>query len=230
MFTYLKFPFVVALWMITLMSGILSIAREAYGIYSGTIPARSVFWSSVWIAFALSATISWIIEHKKFRDEKNKNEVAPDIEVRVSKVIQKGKLGEKRRGLFVHVALTLKEPQEVLVKSYVIALVRDGTQVLGTTIDDVGDWEVMREHVDTGYERIPCGPLPKKLSQRGDPVDGWIHCQVDLLESEVLNSVLWVKVNGNHGTCVGEIDGAVAFPDVKNKGIMVKRDFLKLPS
>ena len=63
--TYLRYPLVMTLWIIALMSGVFSLFRELYGIYSGVIPQRSLFWSSTWIAFILSAASLWALEHKE---------------------------------------------------------------------------------------------------------------------------------------------------------------------
>jgi hypothetical protein len=62
--SYLRYPVLVLLWMVALMSGVLSIARELYGMYSGQLPPRSLFWSCAWIAFVVSAAILWVIEHR----------------------------------------------------------------------------------------------------------------------------------------------------------------------
>jgi hypothetical protein len=64
MSSYLRYPLLVLLWMVALMSGGFSLFRELYGLYSGTVPARSMFWSCTLIAFILSAAILWAIEHK----------------------------------------------------------------------------------------------------------------------------------------------------------------------
>ena len=68
--SFWKYPFQVGLWVTALMSGAFSIFRELYGMYSGTLPPRSLFWSCTWIAFVFSAAILWMIEHQ----DKNKIE------------------------------------------------------------------------------------------------------------------------------------------------------------
>jgi hypothetical protein len=60
---YWRFPFLTLVWVVALMSGAFSIFRELYGMYSGTIPPRSLFWSCTWIAFVVAVTILWTIEH-----------------------------------------------------------------------------------------------------------------------------------------------------------------------
>jgi hypothetical protein len=63
--SYLKYPGLIFLWMVALMSGSFSIFRELYGIYSGTVPQRTVFWSCAQIAFIISACALWAIEHRE---------------------------------------------------------------------------------------------------------------------------------------------------------------------
>jgi hypothetical protein len=64
--------------MTALMSGALSVFREVYGLYSGVVPARSLFWSCMYLAFVISATVLWMLEHKALLEEKGKNQV-PDF-------------------------------------------------------------------------------------------------------------------------------------------------------
>jgi hypothetical protein len=65
---------VVPLWM-AIMSGTLSIFREAYGIFTGhPIDPKSIFWACARIAFVLSAAAAWVQEHRARVDEREKNE------------------------------------------------------------------------------------------------------------------------------------------------------------
>ena len=41
------------------MSGVLSLYRELYTLYHGTLPPQRVFWSCTWIAFVLAAGVLW---------------------------------------------------------------------------------------------------------------------------------------------------------------------------
>jgi hypothetical protein len=60
--SYLRYPICVLLWVVVLTSSGSSLFRELYGIYSGALPARSLFWSCAWIAFVVSAAVLWAIE------------------------------------------------------------------------------------------------------------------------------------------------------------------------
>jgi hypothetical protein len=62
--SYLRYPVLVILWVVALMSGVLSIVREVYTMYSGQLPAKPLFWSCIRLAFMLSAAILWFLEHK----------------------------------------------------------------------------------------------------------------------------------------------------------------------
>jgi hypothetical protein len=69
MLDYLRYPLLISLWVVTLMSGILSILREALSIYRPQTEPRSLFWNCVVIAFVLSAGILWVIEHQKVAEQ-----------------------------------------------------------------------------------------------------------------------------------------------------------------
>jgi hypothetical protein len=56
---------------VTLMSGILSLVRELLAIYAPErVPPASLFWHCVWIAFIISAVVSWWNEHSQLNDLK----------------------------------------------------------------------------------------------------------------------------------------------------------------
>jgi hypothetical protein len=60
--TWLK---ILPLW-IAIMSGVLSLVRETYGMFAvNPIDSKSVFWSCARIALILSAGIAWWQEHQK---------------------------------------------------------------------------------------------------------------------------------------------------------------------
>ncbi len=162
-------------------------------------------------------------EQSKLRKEKAKNEIAPDIEVQVTSLITKGKLSTGVSDLFVHVILTLKAPSEVVIRDFSLTA-QQGTEYMHTVaVDDTAQWEVVKENPEGAYLHMPCTPLAKELKQRGDPVEGWIHFRLnDVKESWLLKSMLWVKVNSAHGTCLKELQGSHAFPDRKTKGVMSK--------
>ena len=63
---YLRYPLLVLLWVVALMSGILSIGRELLGIYRGNqVVPRTLFWNCVIIAFVISGGILWFLEHQR---------------------------------------------------------------------------------------------------------------------------------------------------------------------
>jgi len=59
---------------VALMSGVFSILREGYELYVGHVPARTIFSSTVLIAFVVSALIAWYREHLKVAEETAKVE------------------------------------------------------------------------------------------------------------------------------------------------------------
>ncbi len=62
----LQYLFQILLWVVALMSGFLSLARELLLMYRGEqVQQRTLFWNCVIIAFVVSATALWVIEHRE---------------------------------------------------------------------------------------------------------------------------------------------------------------------
>jgi hypothetical protein len=62
------------------MSGIFSLVRELYALYSGVVPPKSLFWSLVFISYIISAAILWAIEHnERGKLEKRDTETRPRL-------------------------------------------------------------------------------------------------------------------------------------------------------
>lgn len=130
--------------------------------------------------------------------------------------------------LFIHTALTLREPQEIKIQRFELLARLDSVSIAATTIDDVEMWTLVKEDQQMNYQHIPIMPIRHDLRQRGDPVEGWLHFSLDLRESAILKSTLLLKVITACGTCIGETKGAYAFPDAKGKGRMWRKETLKL--
>jgi len=61
------------------MSGILSLARELLLIYRGEqVQQRSLFWNCIIIAFIISATALWVLEHKELKETQRQLTVSLD--------------------------------------------------------------------------------------------------------------------------------------------------------
>jgi hypothetical protein len=73
---FLRWPAIVGIRSIALMSGALSLFRELHGISTNTPTTRSLFWSCVWIAFIVSAFISWFQERLAASQEKDARTLA----------------------------------------------------------------------------------------------------------------------------------------------------------
>lgn len=68
MFAMFRWVYLILLWVVALMTGLLSLIRELQGIYQpNVIQQRSLFWHSVFVAFIISSAILWIIEHQKVK-------------------------------------------------------------------------------------------------------------------------------------------------------------------
>lgn len=69
----LRYILNILLWMVALMSGILSLARELLLIYRGEqVQQRSLFWNCVIIAFVISAGILYFLEHQRATEAETK--------------------------------------------------------------------------------------------------------------------------------------------------------------
>jgi hypothetical protein len=173
--------------------------------------------------FVLGSYAAWDKKRDELEKEKAKSEIAPDIEIQVLSLITKGKLSSGVTDLFAHIILTLRAPSEVVIKDFSITAQRGTEYINAVAIDDTTEWEVMKENPDGGYFHNRCSPIAKHLRQRGDPVAGWVHFPLEnVRESWLLKSMLWVKANSLHGTCLMEAQGSHAFPDPKTKGVMRK--------
>ena len=87
-------------------------------------------------------------------------------------------------------------------------------------IEDVNRWGRVTHNDQAEYKGFVMQPLSRNLAQRGNPVTGWLHFRLELLESQIFNSTLRLKVNTAHGTCSKDVNGGLAFPDPKNKGVI----------
>ncbi len=207
------------------MSGPLTVPFAVAAFLLPSVAARVLFAVLAVIAALITFYRVWGKEYDRAEAEKEKNEIAPEIEVQVSSIITKGSFGSGVTDLFAHLILTLREPNEVVVKDFSLTA-QQGTEYFhAVALEDTCEWEVMKEKSDPepGYFHIPCAPVAKHLKQRGDPVEGWIHFPLNnVRESWLLKSMLWVKVNSAHGTCLKEVQRRCAFPDPKTKGVMRK--------
>jgi hypothetical protein len=140
MLSYLRFPALVSVWMVALMSGILSLYRELYGLYVGTLPPRSVFWSSFYFAFVISAAVLWGLEHKAYRAEYTRNK-KPELDGRIlcafwdSLTDHNGHPCLNQTRLVVNVRLVNKRDVPTTISSYALTVIANGAQYDGTYQD-----------------------------------------------------------------------------------------------
>jgi hypothetical protein len=100
---WLQYILEMLIWAVALMSGILSILREALAIFApDKAPQRSLFWNCVIIAFIISAAILWEMEHKKVNDlttkleQKQKNR---EISDKLASFIRQGLIIQNQCGV-----------------------------------------------------------------------------------------------------------------------------------
>ena len=178
---------------------------------------------SVVAAFVLLLVASfhaWRDEHLRYETECEKNKRAPEIAIEVLMLVPKGKAGEMGMDLFMWATLTLKEPQEVVVDNFEIEAIREGISDSFPDIADVNRWGRVTHNNQSEYKGFVLQPLSRNLAERGNPVTGWLHFRLELLESQIYDSTLRLKVKTPHGVCSMDVEGGLAFPDPRNKGVI----------
>jgi len=175
---------------------------------------------AAFLLLLVASFLAWRDEHVGYEAEREKNKRAPEIAIEILMLVPKGKAGEKGMDLFVWATLTLKEPREVVVDNFEIEAIREGISLSFLGIEDVHRWGRVTHDDKAEYKGFVMQPLSRGLSQRGNPVTGWLHFRLELLESQVYNSTLRVKVKTPHGTCSKDVNGGLAFPDPRGKGVI----------
>lgn len=182
---------------------------------------------SIWIATVLCFLVAnysaWKYERDKYEKEKAKNEIPPDIDLQMLTIIPRGKISAGVTDLFVYARMKLKAPTEVNIKAFALTLLGFTESMTISAVEDVEDWETKKEVNAEEFHYQRCVPaLTKSLTQRGDPVCGWLHFELGgLRESVVQGAGLQLKANCDHGTCTSEIiSGAYARTDMALKGTM----------
>lgn len=106
----LWYGFQILIWVVALMSGILSLARELLVIYRGDqAQPRSLFWNCTIIAFVFSATALWILEHQKVLETENKlREALPKSIPNLSGDVEFISIVPKEQGVIVAIFANIK--------------------------------------------------------------------------------------------------------------------------
>jgi hypothetical protein len=171
----------------------------------------------------LGAGAAWNKKRSELESEKDKNRIAPKVEIQITKTISNGALKRGVTDLFVYVILTLREPSEVFIRDFSIECV-DGTDSLKcVAVNDMNQWRIKKElKYQSGFSYIACIPVEMALTRRGDPMQGWIHFPTaNWPESLLHRSKLWIKLNSAYGTCVEVVDGFhCAFTNINTTGVM----------
>jgi hypothetical protein len=190
MLSYLRYPFLILLWVIVLMSGVLSIGRELYGIYVGQVPPRSMFWSSSWVAFVISAAILWVIEHRSVSQLKadlaSARRTPAEIEISPCELRRTLRLLDGKdhgRHIFLRAKIKMTGTMHTKVTRYRMELSRAGVIEEAQFCDDLALWEI------TNWSQNPIPhdemrPLPTELTS-GNVVEGWIHFTTELNDREL---------------------------------------------
>ena len=206
------------------MSGPLTVPFAVAAFLLPSVAARVLFAVLAVIAALITCYRVWVKEYDRAEAEKVKNEIAPDIDIHMRCMIPHGAMGSGMTDLFVSAALVLKAPSQVSVRDFSLEVFNNDQSLTVAAVDDMNDWELTKREMLGQHRHLPCVPLTKSLTQRGDPVQGWIHftlphLSVHLVETSGLN----IKVNCAHGTCVTQVAGAYARSDPDTKGTMRKK-------
>jgi len=172
------------------------LARELYGMYSGQLPPRSLFWSCTWIAFVVSAAILWVIEHrstKALRTELDQLKLTPaKIEVtpyELQRTVSTEHRDRQARHIFLRAKVELKEPAKVSMTRYRMELSRAGVQSAPKWRKDVHAWEITNwTQTPIPHDDMP--PLPDELVA-GIAAEGWVHFVTTLSDPEL--NLSWVR-------------------------------------
>lgn len=157
------------------------------------------------------------LELTKFRT------VAPSIDIDVSMLIPQGKLGERPTGIFACLTLTLREPSEVVITSFELEAALNDVKLSSRAIDDMADWVRLRKLIRS-FEPVVMPSITMLLTQRGHPVEGWVHFSFDLLDSEIQKAELNLILNTKHGSCCKPIHGVIAWHEPDRKGTVIRAD------
>jgi hypothetical protein len=158
------------------------------------------------------------------REIKKWQSISPNIEIEIGALIASRPLSTGVQGLFVLVDLTLIEPAEVQIDAFKLEIVEGvGVKWEANWVDDLEDWTRLMEDPDK-YRMLHYPKAVRRLAQRGDKVTCCLHFFFMMTEAKLFNVDLVLKVVTPYGTCSAQMKGVNAFPDVENKGRMLRRD------
>lgn len=207
--SYFRYPLLIILWVVSLMSGVLSLLRETYTIYSGQLPAKPLFWSCTMVAFIVSAAILWGIEHRtvrQLREEILGARLTP-AEVKLfpcelRRAVTEGK--DQWRNVFVRVKVSMTGAMRTSVTKCRMELSRDGIINQAQLQNDLASWEI----TDWSSAPIPndeLRPLPAELTS-GNTVEGWLHFTIpNLKDRELDRTDVRLFVDTERGTGSAEV-------------------------
>ena len=167
----------------------------------------------------------WHQTNAELRKEKSKNESAPKISISALNVVPRGSLNSGLTDLFVNLDLVLESPSHVCIRDFSLMIFNESNSKIIAAVEDIPGWRVEKWGRDDSLSYIPCVPLAKELTQRGDPVQGWIHFPLPgISERSIQDCGLKVKLNCEHGTCYYNLDVAYVQPD-RSRGFMRRNPY-----
>jgi hypothetical protein len=175
------------LWVVVLMSGSFALFRELYGMYSGVVPARSLFWSCTVIAFIVGSAILWTIEHREklaiSTELANERLIPAELDLEIQEIyripVDHGRdrdpaTGKMSYHIFVQSRVKLKKPRELSVLKYSLRLSAYGLSYAPACQSDVDKWQLDIWNPKNVLNRYPLSPLSTQL-RSGEPFEGWLH-------------------------------------------------------
>jgi hypothetical protein len=194
--------------MVFFMSGSLSLFREGYNVYHGTIPPATIFWRCVWVAFILSAVAVWVEDHVIIRGMRKEIDALKLTPARMKITPYElrrldRQAGQKGCSIFLRAKVELLEPLQVAITAYSMELSFDGAFDNPEIQNDVIDWEI-NDWSQTPIVRESLRPLPAELNA-GVAVEGWAHFTTTRTKHELDRSRARLFVHTNRGSSNAEI-------------------------
>jgi hypothetical protein len=203
------------------MSGPLTVPFTMAALLLPSTKGRVLFAVSAVIAALITCYRIWAKEYERAEAEKKKNDLAPKINISVYNTVPHGSLDSGITDLFVYMVLVLEEPSEVSIQSFSLSVFTDAQSLAIAAAEDVLDWEIIKKEGDGRRSHVPCAPLVKELTRRGDPVQGWIHFPIPHWTESVFQKLgVTIKLNCAHGTCYFQLNGGYVHADPDRKGFM----------
>lgn len=177
---YIRYLLRLVLWVVALMTGVLSIMRELLGIYRpDEYQTRSLFWNCVIIAFIISAAILWFIEHQKAANlekqlEREKSNKEPKLTAEFN-VLATSPVGKHDESSVIIIMATITNIGAPSIISNVQVIIKKGNMEIHGENLVLGQGPMFLEGEDLKLLLKEEDNLPKKGISSPIPTGGALH-------------------------------------------------------